>query len=304
MTATPIFIAKFDSALVADYSRYGGNLTPTIVGSPSIVSNKCKFPGGAQAYLRFNAMGNFPLTNRFSIRFKYTPHFSGIPSTQQDLISQARNFSDGNWLTDIRHESENNIRATIQDDSVTKGITSSFTAVSGTEREFLLEVDGISGSYKNYIEGIQTGNVPTGTMDRDALGRVFLIGANYSLDSGHWPNYSIRDVVFYEGILFGSNYSPGYTLTVPNADTWPTEAQTKTGVTFYQSDVLKTGTYEGADRWSALAEADVRAGTAYQSNSLTNNKTGTLDNVTNNMELTDLEGLGPLTADLEEVTDD
>ncbi len=56
----------------------------------------------------------------------------------------------------------------------------------------------------------------------------------------------------------------------------PIAGSVKTGVTY---DTLSsvTGTYTGSDRWSDPGEANVRLATAYQADSLTNNKTGTLD---------------------------
>jgi hypothetical protein len=56
------------------------------------------------------------------------------------------------------------------------------------------------------------------------------------------------------------------TLVVPSA------ANVKTGVSF---DTASTGTYEGTDRHTDPGESNVRSGTAYKSNSTSNNKTGT-----------------------------
>lgn len=55
----------------------------------------------------------------------------------------------------------------------------------------------------------------------------------------------------------------------------PTAAQVKTGVTF-ESNSGTTGTYDGSDRWTDPGVNNVRNGTAYKANSLTNNETGNL----------------------------
>lgn len=44
------------------------------------------------------------------------------------------------------------------------------------------------------------------------------------------------------------------------------------------------GTYDGSDRWSDPLESNVRNGTSYKANSLTNNKTGTYDPITGQWE--------------------
>lgn len=50
----------------------------------------------------------------------------------------------------------------------------------------------------------------------------------------------------------------------------------KTGVTKMVSGSSVTGTYDGSDRWTDPAEANVRKSTQYKANSTSNNKTGTL----------------------------
>lgn len=55
----------------------------------------------------------------------------------------------------------------------------------------------------------------------------------------------------------------------------PATANVKTGVTY--DGATKTGSYDGSDRWSDPGVANVRSATAYKANSLTNNRTGSLD---------------------------
>ena len=76
-----------------------------------------------------------------------------------------------------------------------------------------------------------------------------------------------------------ANVRSGTTYTVASATVTgtldlPAVAAVKTGTVF--DNTTKTGTYDASDRWTAIAPADVRASTAYKSNSLTNNQTGTL----------------------------
>lgn len=59
----------------------------------------------------------------------------------------------------------------------------------------------------------------------------------------------------------------------------PAVGNVKTGYAYDASDSL-TGTYDGSDRWTDPGEANVALGVAYKANSLTNNKTGTLEAAT------------------------
>lgn len=89
------------------------------------------------------------------------------------------------------------------------------------------------------------------------------------------------DVASFDG---SSNTSPGVG-NVRSGTTWylagvqqtgtatiPSLANTKTGV----AGDGGTGTYDGSDRWTDPGEANVLLNTQYKANSLTNNKTGTL----------------------------
>lgn len=81
-----------------------------------------------------------------------------------------------------------------------------------------------------------------------------------------------------------SAYSFKYNTTGANnrtgTATIPSLANTKTGVAGYGG----TGTYDGSDRWTDPGEANVANGVQYKANSTTNNKTGTLSSVTNNIQ--------------------
>lgn len=66
----------------------------------------------------------------------------------------------------------------------------------------------------------------------------------------------------------------------------PSLANTKIGV----AGDGGTGTYDGSDRWTDPTEAKVQVGTEYKANSTTNNKTGTLETVTNVVDEASLTG--------------
>jgi len=60
------------------------------------------------------------------------------------------------------------------------------------------------------------------------------------------------------------------------------------GLSIMNLNAIVVGTYAATDRWTALSAPDVRAGLAYKSNSTTNNRTGTLDPVSNSIVSPDL----------------
>ena len=302
MAGTPFFIATFAASKNADYSKHSGTLTATSTGTSTISGGKLVFASGSAAKVAFSPNNNIPLGQAWSIRFKYTPSYSNAPASPQRIFSTARNSSDGAWSAIITHHNSGpNVVYHTESNAAIKSNNFSWNPVSGTEYEFLYVIDWTNGNYKFYIDGVLKGTPPTGASTRAPQGLIFQIGQDHDNTSSDIATFSIRDLIIYDGAFTESAYTPGYTATIPNTDTWPTEAQTKTGVTFYQSDVLKTGTYDGSDRWTDPGESNVSNGVAYKANSTTNNKTGTLVSVTNTISNTSLGAVGPLSANLTEV---
>ncbi len=270
----PIFIAKFNANLNADYSRSGAPLTGTASGTVTTSGGKAVLQSGAAARIDFSNH-NIAFGNIVSIKCKVTPNYSGSPATNQHFVYTGSSTLGDSGRCEILHLTNGNVCLNAHD-SNTGTSTLPFGAWSptaGVEYEILVEMNFTTGVHKIFIDGIVKGTGAATTAVRHFGGGIFRIGAGDSeLDV---PNFSIRDLIMYDATQYTANYTPGYTITLPNADTWPTEAQTKTGVTFYQSDVLKTGTYDGSDRWTSPAAGDFR-GADLKSNSLVTNLVGTL----------------------------
>ena len=140
-----------------------------------------------------------------------------------------------------------------------------YSTTSGSE-DFRIEIDSPLASYPNYVGSYSP--------DWDAFWSD--VPAN-KVESGY--AYRVRSRTNNRtGSLSGAGgeTDPTKVLTTSTVITGqyvaPSAANVKTGVSF---GVSETGTYDGSDRWTDPGIANVRSGTAYKANSLTNNRTGT-----------------------------
>lgn len=150
-------------------------------------------------------------------------------------------------------------------------LTSGTGSLNGASRAAFVEVSSFNGlSYSDPGEA----SVKTGT----GYTYAGLAKTGTYTGSDRWtdPGVSnVRNGTAYKADSLTNNRTGTLVL--------PTTSEVKTGVPF---DSASTGTYTGSDRWTDPGESNVRSGTAYKADSLTNNKTGTLDTIT----LTALEG--------------
>lgn len=138
--------------------------------------------------------------------------------------------------------------------NVNSGTTYKYNQRTGTNRTGTLSAGLPALNVDNVKIGVDRGDGQTGTYD----------GSDRWTDPGE---VNVRNGTAYK-VNSTSNNKTG-TLDLP------TEANTKIGVTY--DGASKTGTYDGSDRYTDPGIANVRSGTAYKSNSTSNNRTGTLD---------------------------
>lgn len=161
--------------------------------------------------------------------------------------------------------------ATTSASILTDGAASFTNVVDGQDFLYLVSGTGITaGMYK-----ITAHTATTLTVDI-APGTSAVADKVYSIGLGH--NFTIG--VNLQAVAAPGTFQAG--LTVDYTDIGaaqrrldlPSQANTKTGVVY--DNLLKTGTYDGSDRWTDPAIANVRSGTAYKANSTSNNRTGTV----------------------------
>ena len=192
---------------------------------------------------------------------------------------------------------------------ITSGVTAGrdfvyITATSGTVG--IYGIDSVDSETQLSID-VAPGNSTGDVSAQITTGRNFAIGTNLqalaspgAFQGGYTTGYNDIgaaqrriDVPTAANVRSGTVYDNTLktgTLAVPSVGnvligvsvdntvgtyTGPSTANVKTGIT-YGASLGSTGTYDGSDRWTDPGESNVRSGTAYKANSVSNNKTGTL----------------------------
>lgn len=263
----------------------------------------------------FPGLNNMPTAKTVSIVIGYIPNFSGTVTTS-GLFDTGEGV--GSYQGRIRlHRNGDNVLFSVGTEagvvpffstSIITGMNAASSAGTRMDLVFTLDFSDGANSFKGFRDGslvvTQTGASTYATAaTRNPMFQPFMMfGACSDIQVG--PDCYVDEILIFDHILDPSTEVPFfdgtsgrgyYTATASNIGASPTAGQLKTG------EVVQTvtGTYDGSDRWTDPGESNVLTGVTYKANSLTENKTGTLDAVTivtDSLQAT-LAG-GPLTGEL------
>ncbi len=197
------FFASYGSTINADYGS--GSLTGTATGSPAIVSSKLALSGAE--YVSYSAVGNATgLLQTGTIRFNFTPTYTGNPSQPQSLFSIA---GSGNVnLIYGTHYVNGDLLFLIYDDTgtiINFMQEPGFSPVAGTTYELEFDFDITGGASRIFANGVQIGSTATGTGTRSTA--VTNLYAGYSPQYSPTNNFSISDFILYITVQHTSNFT-------------------------------------------------------------------------------------------------
>lgn len=200
--------------------EYGdGVLTGTPNGSPSVSGNELILTGGGVRNVDYTAVLNANSAQTGTIRFQYTPQYSGTPGTYQVPIV-ITNVSGGLLNTiEIYHTSGAGVLGAYCSDqagSLISGapmVFGAFSPISGTSYEIEFDYDFTGGNSRMFVNGIQSGStaVGTGTRNAAAIG-LFRVGTDYSLT--YVPNFNLTDVIIFDTVQHTADF-PGEIPRLP-----------------------------------------------------------------------------------------
>jgi hypothetical protein len=271
--------SMFSTSIDATWGN--GVLTGTANAGAVISGGKLDCTGGLDKWVSYAALANASTaTQTGCIRFKYTPNYSGIPSSIRELISIHKTANAKNLIS-LKHLSgSGNLQFWVYSNTLSQIINFvpiSWLPVSGTEYEFEINWDLTAGATRIFLNGSQIGatQIQTGTRDTDI--DYIKVGGYYtsSTSDGYF-----KDVIIYSTVQHTSNYTSGYSAekysttnpTIEGNSSWVnegldgfTETATKTG-TDQVKYILKKGT---SWYWWNGTSWVVSAGTYAQSNTAT-----------------------------------
>ncbi len=207
--------AKYSSTINLSYSRDGGVLTGVSTGTVSIASNKLVMDGDTNyKEVQYSPYKNFPPKDTGCMRMRYTPSYSGAPSTRQWLMTAVAANSQSVLLW---HETSGALWLQILDraGAVVAQTSGTYTAVSGTTVEIELNwsLATSGGIVTLYVDAARVISITDQTEQLSTAYVFFQIGGYVDDDTSHHANFKIHDLVFHDALQnSGATRATGYTV--------------------------------------------------------------------------------------------
>ena len=209
------FFASFINSKDADFAL--GSPTGTLNGG-AIVNNGFLVISGSTDGCQYSWAGDFDIDNQGTLRFKYTPAYSGNPSARNIFFGSGHTTPPYPNHMELGQDIDGKILFYLSDNSgtpiVNNGSFGTWVPVAGTEYEFEINVDCVSGNHRLFINGILFGTL-TGTGMRDATGATGFIIGNDLTNQTYGALGNFRNVQIYNTVQHVSDYTPSLFTIYP-----------------------------------------------------------------------------------------
>lgn len=187
-----------------------GNRTGSLNGAATVSSGKLDCSGQVVAYCKYLTTA-VPL-NIGTIRFKFTPDYSGVPGSNQWIFNDVATSGFANDFQ-LYHSGSGNIQLFVREGSSVfiSVVLGSWLPTSGQEYEFEVDYDFTNGETRVFIDGTQLGSLTTSTGTRSSNGR-FILGAEWSESTPFDGLFD--DVIIFDSVQHTTNYTAGYSVPV------------------------------------------------------------------------------------------
>jgi enhancing lycopene biosynthesis protein 2 len=208
---TLVFIAPFSTTITAVVNPSSYETSPDASSGTATISNgKLTMTNSDASYVAWHTN---TFANTFTIKFLYTPNYTGYPTNTQRIFTFGTIGSSPNRYL-LEHFTNGYVYSATNNSNGTTGIYNGFSQqwspVSGTEYEIEIDHDGSSG-VSMYVNGVQLGTKILGTCSRNS-DQYIQIGTGLDDAATVHVNYSMRNVLIYNTIQHTSGYTPGYTM--------------------------------------------------------------------------------------------
>ena len=239
--ANSIVAATYESSLDANWGADGFvDLSANLNGSPSLNAGKLDCRGVAANGLYYRDILIGALSGDWVAKFKYTPNYTGGPSTNVNIFSISQDAGTNDDLTIFNSPSGNNIRISANGLSASTFLT--WSPVAG--QEYVFEIHCVSNQVSVFIDGVQLGFAKTISPGQGTdSNRVWL---------GAYPGiYNVADGEFNDFILYSvAAQTPVYTI--------PETAYFSDQITMPELEYTGAGTLISFDSFAAVESNEPR----------------------------------------------
>jgi len=200
---------EYDSTINGNWGD--GTLTGTAVGGAAIASNKLNLKGGTVKNVTYDATSNANSAQVGTVRFSYTPNYTGNPAARRGLFVIKDTSTSANNIS-LQHATNGNINLNIRssaDTNITASSFGLFSSVAGTKVEMELNWDLTAGATRLFIDGVQQGSTVVATGTRSTSADFLAIGRDLDNEAS---DAEYEDVIIFSTVQHTANYTSGVAL--------------------------------------------------------------------------------------------
>jgi len=204
---------KFSSTKNLNWFKNGASTTGIETGTTTLTGGKLNCLDFGNNSMRFTDASIGNLGDIGTLKFKYTPNYSGTPAQNVNMVEMSPPSGTNSTML-IFHSSTGTVRLTAYTSVGTaKHAAVAFGAVwspvAGTEYEIELDWDTVAGQVRLFINGVLQGSMVVSSYARGTSATRIFVGAGTTYPVA---NGSFSDVVCFSTVQHTSGYTPGYTL--------------------------------------------------------------------------------------------
>lgn len=188
-----------------DFNAGYGNLTGTSFGGASVIDGYLDLTFNDTRFVKYSAIANTNMTNKFAIQFKITFPFDDIPPSDNFIIDIESFPTNNNRFVLYQNSGNGNIILQVYDETGNAIVNSqfSYSCIADQEDQFLINVNIEDGQTEIYVNDAQIGSTQTATGNRQNTNDDLYIGATRG--ETETSNFKIRDLIFYNDVQPTSN---------------------------------------------------------------------------------------------------
>lgn len=301
-----LFAANYNLGFDSNWNNSGTTVTPSQVGTPTLVSNRLSCLGGGNNGLVYSASSLSTLGNKGAIKFKYKPGYTTPIAGNVATLAMIPTSGNANRLVLRHNTASEHILIDLFDSSgvavasvgASSGDFGIWAVTSGTEYEVEFNWDGDAGTIYFLVNGVLIGSKTPGAFTRTGTATQVYVGANLTYTAA---NAEFDDLIIFNTIQHTAGYTPGYSVAdyvyLESKATLPSDTGTYTkAVGTFQLLTNLAVTEVGAPKY--IIEGQYWNGSAWAASSGVYAQANSLSTILTNLATLDVSGQSEITREV------